>query len=116
MQRLEISINQKARKSEINIGRGIRRDLGQLLSAALTKPPQRLGIISNKRVFDLYGRDVERSLKRAGIKVFAWLMPDGERYKSFPILEKAVGFLSKNGFERNDVVLALGGGVVGDLA
>jgi 3-dehydroquinate synthase len=116
MQRLEISINQQARKSEINIGRGIRQDLGKLLSAALTKPPQRLGIISNKRVFDLYGRDIERSLKRAGVKVFAWLMPDGERYKSFSILEKAVGFLSENGFERNDLVLALGGGVVGDLA
>jgi 3-dehydroquinate synthase len=43
-------------------------------------------------------------------------MPEGERYKSFPILEKAVNFLSENRFERNDLVLALGGGVVGDLA
>ena len=40
----------------------------------------------------------------------------GERYKSFRILEKAVTFLSENRFERDDLVLALGGGVVGDLA
>ena len=116
MQRLELSINQSARKSEINIGRGIRQDLGQHLSRVFTKPPQRMGIISNKRVFGLYGRPVVRSLKSAGFKTFTWLMPEGERYKSFSILEKAVGFLSENRFERNDLVLALGGGVVGDLA
>jgi 3-dehydroquinate synthase len=116
MQRLELSLNQSALKSQITVGRGIRHDLGQLLSRAFTKPPKRVGIISNKRVFNLYGRGVVRSLKTAGFKPFTWLMPEGERYKSFPILEKAVKFLSENRFERNDLVLALGGGVVGDLA
>jgi 3-dehydroquinate synthase len=113
MHRLEISLNQEARRSEINIGRGIRRQLGELL---LSKAARRAGIISNKRVFDLYGREVARSLKTAGCKVFEWLMPEGERYKSFSVLEKAVTFLSENRFERNDLVVALGGGVVGDLA
>jgi 3-dehydroquinate synthase len=116
MQRLETSINQSARKSQINIGRGIRTDLGQLLAPALTTPPRQVGIISNKRVFGLYGREVVRSLKRAGCRTFEWLMPEGERYKSFAILEKAVKFLSESRFERNDLVVALGGGVVGDLA
>jgi 3-dehydroquinate synthase len=113
MHRLEISLKQEARKSEINIGRGIRRKLGELLPS---KAPRRAGIISNQRVFDLYGRDVTRALKTAGFKVFEWLMPEGERYKSFSVLEKAVAFLSENHFERNDFVVALGGGVVGDLA
>src|SRR5689334_604244 len=116
MQRLEIAINQPARKSEIHIGRGIRQHLGQLVSSSLPQPPRQVGIISNKRVFGLYGREVVRSLKRAGCKTFKWLMPEGERFKSFPILEKAVKFLSENRFERNDLVVALGGGVVGDLA
>ncbi|HEY2964040.1 MAG TPA: 3-dehydroquinate synthase [Pyrinomonadaceae bacterium] len=116
MQRLELSINQHARKSEIHVGRGIRENLGQLLSPVLSKAPRQIGIISNKRVFGLYGREVVRTLKRAGFKTTPWLMPEGERHKSFPILEKAVEFLSKNRFERNDLVLALGGGVVGDLA
>jgi len=113
MHRLEISLKQEARRSEINIGRGIRRKLGQLLPP---KAPRRVGIISNKRVFGLYGREVVRSLKVRGCKTFEWLMPEGERYKSFPMLEKAVTFLSENRFERNDMVVALGGGVVGDLA
>ena len=116
MQRLELSVNQSARKSEIFVGRGIRRDLGQHLSRAFTKPPKRVGIISNNRVFKLYGREIVRSLKSAGFQSSSWLMPEGERYKSFSILEKAVKFLSENRFEREDVVLALGGGVVGDLA
>jgi len=113
MHRLDISLNQQARKSEINIGAGIRRNLGQSLPV---KSPRRVGIISNERVFQLYGREVKRSLKTAGFTALEWLMPEGERYKSFRSLEKAVTFLSENRFERDDLVLALGGGVVGDLA
>ena len=113
MHRLEISLKQDTRSSEINIGAGIRRDLGNLIPF---KAPQRIGIISNQRVFDLYGRQVVRSLKSAGFKTFTWLMPEGERYKSFPSLEKAVNFLSENQFERDDLVMGFGGGVVGDLA
>ena len=113
MHRLDISLNQQTRKSEINIAAGIRRNLGQSLQV---KPPRRVGIISNERVSQLYGREVKRSLKRAGFTTLEWLMPEGERYKSFRSLEKAVTFLSENRFERDDLVLALGGGVVGDLA
>lgn len=113
MHRLKISLKQDSRSSEINIGAGIRRSLGKMLSA---KPPCRVGIISNPRVFDLYGREVTRSLKASGFKTTEWLMPEGERYKSFRVLEKAVSFLSENQFERDDLVVALGGGVVGDLA
>src|SRR5205085_1109040 len=86
-------------------------DFAQSLSL---KSSGRVGIISNKKVFALYGQDVRRALK--GFKTVEWLMPDGERYKSFRELERAVTFLSENRFERNDLVLALGGGVVGDLA
>jgi 3-dehydroquinate synthase len=113
MHRLEISLKQEARRSEINISSGIRRKLGQLIPL---KAPRRVAIISNQRVFDLYGREVVRSLKAAGFKPLEWLMPEGERYKSFRILEKAVTFLSENRLERDDLVMALGGGVVGDLA
>ncbi|HEX3251553.1 MAG TPA: 3-dehydroquinate synthase [Pyrinomonadaceae bacterium] len=113
MHRLQISLNQEARSSEINIGTGIRRDLGHLIPF---KAPRRIAIITNERVAGLYGREVVRSLKSAGFKTLTWVMPEGERYKSFRELEKAVNFLSENRFERDDLVLALGGGVVGDLA
>ena len=107
MHRLEISLNQQARESEINIAAGLRRNLGELLPL---KAPRRVGLISNERVFNLYGREVKRSLKAAGFTTLEWLMPEGERYKSFRSLEKAVTFLSENRFERDDLVLALGDG------
>lgn len=113
MHRLEISLKQESRSSQINIGSGVRKRLGDLLPL---KAPRRVAIISNKRVSHLYGREVKRSLKTAGFTATEWLMPEGERYKSFRSLEKAVMFLSENRFERDDLVLALGGGVVGDLA
>jgi 3-dehydroquinate synthase len=113
MHRLKVSLNQAARTSEINISPGIRQQLGNLLPV---KAPRRIGIISNKRVFALYGREVVRSLNAAGFKTLPWLMPEGERYKSFTVLQQAVTFLAENRFERTDLVLALGGGVVGDLA
>jgi 3-dehydroquinate synthase len=116
MQRLEISTLAASKTSEITIGRGIRKSLGQSISKSSALRPQRLALISNKRVFALYGNDVARSLKREGFKIFEWLMPEGERYKSFRILEQAVKFLGDQRFERSDAVVALGGGVVGDLA
>ncbi len=116
MRRLELALKQETRRSEINVGTGIRRDLAKLISASLPRVPRRIAIISNPRVFELYGREIVRNLKREKFKVFEWLMPEGERYKSFPVLEKAVKFLDDNHLERDDLVLALGGGVVGDLA
>lgn len=116
MRRLELALKQQTRRSEINVGRGSRLNLAQLISPSLPRQPRRIGIISNDRVFQLYGREIVRNLKREGFKVFEWLMPEGERYKSFRILENAVRFLNDNHFERDDLVVALGGGVVGDLA
>ena len=116
MRRLELALNKETRRSEINVGRGIRLNLVALISRSLPKKPRRIGIISNDRVFQLYGRNVVRNLKREGFKVFTSLMPEGERHKSFRALENAVKFLNDNNFERDDLVVALGGGVVGDLA
>src|SRR6267378_3021545 len=116
MQYLEIRLKREAKRYEITIGRSLRRDLGKLLKRCLDWEPRRIGIISNKRVFALYGKEIVRGLRREDYKVLHWLMPEGERYKSFDVLERAVNFLGENRLERNDVVVALGGGVVGDLA
>src|SRR5436190_24031379 len=116
MKRLQISLNGRKRFSDIKIGPGIRRDTGRFIADSKILTPRRVLLLSNKRVARLYGAEVKASLKTEGLKVFEWLMPEGERYKSFRELERAVSFLGKNRFERNDLVVALGGGVVGDLA
>jgi 3-dehydroquinate synthase len=116
MHRFQISLNGSKRTSHITIGPGLRKDLDQLIDVSKDLEPRRVLVISNKRVFRLYGADIVASLKRSKLKIFEWLMPEGERFKSFSVLEKAVSFLGTNSFERNDLVVALGGGVVGDLA
>jgi 3-dehydroquinate synthase len=116
MHRLQISLDGNKRTSTISIGRGLRREVGNAIRESNFFKPRRVLLISNKRVFHLYGKDVISSLKRPGLQIFEWLMPEGERFKSFRMLEEAVIFLAEHGFERNDLVVALGGGVVGDLA
>jgi 3-dehydroquinate synthase len=73
-------------------------------------------LISNKTVFQLYGQSAIESLRGAKLAVNYLLIPEGERQKSFRSLERVVAFLNECGLERNDVVVALGGGVIGDLA
>jgi 3-dehydroquinate synthase len=116
MHRFQISLNGSKRTSYITIGPCLRKDLDQLIDVSKDLEPRRVLVISNKRVFRLYGADIVASLKRSKLKIFEWLMPEGERFKSFSVLEKAVSFLGTNSFERNDLIVALGGGVVGDLA
>jgi 3-dehydroquinate synthase len=76
----------------------------------------KVGIVSNAKVFGLYGENVGTSLESAGFDVSVFLMKDGERYKSLRSLQGALEFFSKSGLTRGDAVIALGGGVVGDLA
>ena len=115
MLRLKISLPTQSRRSEINIGSGIRHNLGQLIRQAFTSPPKSLALITNMRVFKLFGDEVLRNLNQ-GYKVVPCTIPEGERYKSFRTLESVVGVLADREFERTDAVVALGGGVVGDVA
>lgn len=76
----------------------------------------RVGIVTNTVVNELYGRVVLRSLKQAGFSPFLVVIPDGEQAKSIHWLSKILDALVTQRLERQDVVLALGGGVVGDVA
>jgi 3-dehydroquinate synthase len=100
----------------ILIGPGLLSRLGEETCAALPQQPRRAAVISNPKVFGLFGEVVEGSLRAVGLQVSHWLMKDGEQNKTLLSWERALGFLSESRLERNDVVVALGGGVVGDLA
>jgi len=114
----QINVRFKAleQSCEINVGAGILRDLGAGARRILDHSTRKMVIISNQKVFDLYGDMVSRSLRDGDFGVSHWLMSDGERYKSVRTLERALAFLSSANIERSDAVLALGGGVVSDLA
>ena len=116
MLRLRISLTTQPRRSEINIGSGLRRRLVEHVRDTFKSAPKSICLVSNKCVFDLFGTEILSDLKREGYKTYPWLIPEGERYKSFRTLESLVDVLARGEFERNDAVIALGGGVVGDVA
>ena len=76
----------------------------------------RVAIVTNPVVNEIYGRVVFRSLKRCGFSPFLVVIPDGEKAKSMYWLSKILDELVTQRLERQEVVLALGGGVVGDVA
>jgi 3-dehydroquinate synthase len=101
---------------KIKVGPGLISQLGDAAREAIGVRGRRALVISNRRVFDLFGKAVARALRSANFEVSHWLMKDGEQHKSLNSLEQALTFLGKSGLERTDSVVALGGGVVGDLA
>jgi 3-dehydroquinate synthase len=101
---------------EIRIGQGLRAEVGRLARGCLGDRTQRIAIISNARIFSLYGAGVVKSLKAGGFSVMPWSIGDGERFKSIQTIERVLRFFNESGLERSDGVVALGGGVVGDVA
>ncbi len=100
----------------IYVGQGIVSQTGSAARQGFSSQARGVALISNRKVYSLYGEKVEASLKAHGFTVSHWLMGDGERFKSIRTAEQALKFLHETNLERSDGVVALGGGVVGDLA
>lgn len=101
---------------EIRVGAGLLENIGDFAKNLLSEKTGRICLFSNPKVYGLYGKRAEQSLKSGGFEVSAFLMKDGERHKNLSSLEAALDFFSKQKLTRVDAVVALGGGVVGDLA
>ncbi|HYX30854.1 MAG TPA: 3-dehydroquinate synthase [Pyrinomonadaceae bacterium] len=116
MQTVRVHLPARQTRYEIKIGSGLIGAAGEYIRASSGNGARRAALISNQTVFDLYGNATVRSLRAAKFDVAHWSMKDGEPHKSLRSLEQALAFLIDFRLERNDVVVALGGGVVGDLA
>ena len=115
VQTLRVRVTAPKTDYEIKIGAGLIATAGEHLRVALGPAPRRAAVISNSRVFNLFGDPLVRALHSSRFDASVWLMKEGESHKSMRSYEEAITFLSKEGLERTDVVVALGGGVVGDL-
>jgi 3-dehydroquinate synthase len=104
------------RSYDIAIAEGALSRVGEITRAALGDKARRVAVISNPVVDSYYGKEVTRSLKRAGFAALTQLIADGETAKSIRTAERLWAFLISHRFERGDGIIALGGGVVGDLA
>ncbi len=102
------------RSYEVVIQPGILSKIGHVLQDCGCSG--RVGIVTNPVVNKLYGRVVHRALTQAGFSPFFIIVPDGEQAKTMKWLDKILDTLVTQRVERQDVVLALGGGVTGDVA
>ena len=102
------------RAYDIVIGRGVLAALGARVAAL--RPGVRTAIVTDRTVAKHWLEPAERSLAEAGIPTSRIIVEEGEVSKTYAGLEKVSEALIAARIERNDLVIALGGGVVGDLA
>ncbi len=73
-------------------------------------------IITDENVMNPYGRNVQRAMQKAGIAAHCFIIPSGESSKSFELAQAIFHWLVERRAERGQTIIAVGGGVVGDLA
>jgi 3-dehydroquinate synthase len=98
----------------IFVGYGLLDKLGEKMKQAVLSGTAT--VISDENVFSLYGGRVEGILKDAGFAVNSFVVPPGEETKNIDYAVKIHDFLVEHRAERDDIIIALGGGMVGDLA
>ena len=96
------------------VGRGLLGKLGKKMKQVGLSG--RATIISDENVFCHYGGKVEGVLEDAGFAVNSFVVPPGEETKNMDSASKIYDFLVQHRAERDDIIVALGGGMVGDLA
>lgn len=98
----------------VTIGPGLLRDCGQRLRETIS--PCHMAVVTDSVVGPLYLETVTDSLRAAGCAVSAYAFPAGEGSKNFATLSAILEFLAGERLTRADCLIALGGGVVGDMA
>jgi 3-dehydroquinate synthase len=101
------------RSYDIVLHPGLLATVGDRLSAITTSP--KIGIVTDRHVASRYLRGTLRSLCKAGYDPTPIILPPGERTKTLGTIAKILDALARHKFERQSLLLALGGGVIGDI-
>lgn len=99
---------------DILIGSGLLNRLGDEVKKL--GRVQKVCVVSESNVFPLWGNCVVSSLEGAGFSVVNYVFPAGEESKNGLVFLDLLNFLAQNALTRSDIIVALGGGVTGDLA
>lgn len=110
----KIHVDLGAHAYDIEIEAGLLAQVGKKVAALLPKA-RKAAIISDTNVAPLYAAQLQASLEEAGLVVHTVVITAGEQSKNMQVLSEVLEELAGAGLTRTDVVLTLGGGVVGDL-
>ena len=109
-----VSVSLGTRTYDIHIGENLLEETGRQIATLLNRPFT--AIVTDENVAKFHLKALEASLAAAGIKSVSIILPPGEKTKSFTALADLCEKLLAAGVERRDKIIALGGGVIGDLA
>ena len=109
-----VHVDLKTRSYDIHIGPGLLAESGGYIAPLLRRP--RVAVITETTVSELHLPALRGGLAAANIEMVALTLPAGERTKNWQVLGQTVEWLLEQKIERNDMVIAFGGGVIGDLA
>ncbi len=113
MEKVKLNLKERTYNPSIYIGNGLLKQLGHYLRKVA--PASRAVLISDETVFKLYGAEVEEALKLSNYDLYQYIIKPGDKSKSLRVAEKIYDVLYEAKVERSDPLVALGGGVVGDL-
>ena len=99
---------------EARIGSGLLPLSGTLISAVTAA--RTCALVADSTVAPLYAETICRSLRESGFTVHLFTIPAGEQHKTLALCGEALSFFARVGLTRSDLVVALGGGVTGDIA
>lgn len=111
---MKIKVELAKRSYYIWIGKGILSSVGRVVSSM--KLAQAAYIITSQGICSLYGKKLEKSLLSSGLLIKFYTVPASEKTKSYPVWAKVLKDIADFDRGRGVVVIALGGGVVGDLS
>jgi 3-dehydroquinate synthase len=111
-----LNVRLKDRSYQIKIKTQALDEAGEFARHTLGEKARNAIVASNPTVDGLYGKRLDSSFRRAGFRVHRFLIGDGERFKNLRTAESLYKYLIEQKIERSDFIVALGGGVVGDLA
>lgn len=110
----QVRVELGERSYTIMIGNQILERIGEELKPL--EIVEKIGVVTNTKVGRLYGNTIIRSLRENGFDPMVLHVPDGEQYKSLTWAGRLYDRLVQKKFERGSALMALGGGVIGDLA
>lgn len=99
---------------DILIGKDILKNTGNYVSQVIK--PCKICIITDDTVYDLYANLVEQSLLKAGFEIYHFIFEHGEKSKNINTVSSILELMAENNFTRSDAIVALGGGITGDIA
>lgn len=102
-----------SRSYDVRIGRGLLDDCGRQIAERVRCAST--AVVADDTVYALYGERVCASLEAAGVRTVCYVFPHGEKSKNLLEYAKILNFLAENRVTRADALIALGGGVTGDL-